>query len=277
MKFYSFGGISFPTAYQDQDMPIDARSNLVELPGGAFDEDGQQVTLRPSLLTYRFPVDSSIDATIDALLAKLAQGRLVLKTVLRNGTSYRQTFAKLVSVNRARAPLDKLVQQVELTLSQSFPYWFDSSDEPYYLDHGKVLDDTPSWNLDGNYTAVTLNASTNTATITPAGTVPVLRGKIIIRPAGGSAALTSIIITNQTNWKILRFLGTLSAGEVLVIDLLAKSAKVNETNAYSSIDLPVDQMDWMQLEVGANAIVIDVTSPGAYSAAFEWHWADTFI
>lgn len=273
MKFVSFGGVSFPTAYQDQDMPIGARSNLVELPGGAFDEDGQQVTLRPGVLSYRFPVDSTIDATMDALLAKLAQGRLVLKAVLRNGTTYRQTFAKLVSVSRPRAGFDKLVQQVELTLSQSFPYWFDSADEPHYLDHGEVLD--AGWSLDGNYTAVTINATQKTATITTAGIVPVLRGKIIVRPASG-ASITNLTITNQTNWKILRYQDTLAYPDVLVIDLLAKSAKVNDSNAYSAIDIPSDQMDWQVLEVGANSIVIDVEAQTG-NTAFEWHWSDTFL
>ena len=156
MKFFSFGGIAFPDAYEDQDAPIAARSNLVELSGGAFDEDGQAVVLRPNILTTRFPVDTTIDATLDALLGKLAQGRLVLKAELRDGSTYRQTFAKLVDVRRVRAPLDKLVQMVELTLSQNFPYWFASSDEPHYLDHGDELDD--GWNLDGNYTAITINA-----------------------------------------------------------------------------------------------------------------------
>lgn len=275
MKLYSFGGITFPTAYQDQDMPIGARSPLVELPGGAFDEDGQAVTLRPNVITCRFPVDSTIDATLDTLLAKLMQGRLVLKAVLRNGTSYRQTFAKLVSVTRPRAPFDKLVQQVEVTFSQSFPFWFDSADEPYYLDHGKVLDDTPSWNLDGNYTAVTINATQETATITTAGTVPVLRGKIVVRPASG-ASITNLTITNQANWKILRYQSTLAYPNALVIDLLAKSAKVDAANAYSSIDIPTDQMDWMVLEVGANNIVIDVEAQTG-NTAFEWHWSDSYV
>lgn len=273
MKLYSFGGITFPTAYQDQDMPIAARSTLVELPGGAFDEDGQEVMLRPNVITYRFPVDSTIDATLDTLLAKLVKGRLVLKAVLRNGTSYRQTFAKLVSVTRPRAAFDKLVQQVELTFSQSFPYWFDSSDEPHYLDHGDVLDD--GWNLDGNYTSVTINALQETATITTAGTVPLLRGKIIVRPASG-ASITNLTITNQTNWKILRYQATLAYPDVLVIDLLAKSAKVDEVNAYGDIDIPTDQMDWMVLEVGANSIVIDVEAQTG-NTALEWHWSDSYV
>lgn len=273
MRLTHFGGQSLPTPAEDLDTPIEARSALVELPDGGFDQDGQKTVLRPVTITRSFKITSSLDSTMDAILGKMYKGRMVLKAILRDNSTYRQTFAKILKVERPRNPADVNVQRVVITFLQNFPFWFKSTHEPHYLDHGDVLDD--GWFLDGNYTTFTINASSITGTITTAGNVPVKRGTLVIRPAS-SASLTNLTITNKTNWQIFRYEDTLAYPSVLVVDLLAKSAKVDGVNAYADVGIPTGQMDWMQLEVGANSIQMDVESRSG-NTTVEWHWSDTYL
>lgn len=273
MRLTHFGGVALPTASEALDIPTEARSSLVELSDGAFDQDGQGIVLRPVTITRTFKITSTLDTTRDALMAKLAKGRLVLKALLRDNATARQTFAKILRVSSPRAVGDIHYQAMQVTFAQDFPYWFKTTHEPPYADNGLVADS--GLVADGNYTTVTINALEKTATITGAGTVPIRRGQLVLTPAAG-ASITNLVITNQTNNMKLRYDATLTAPDVLVIDLLAKSAKLSNANAYASIGIPSGQMDWMQLEVGANAIVVDVDAVTG-SVVLDWHWSDTFV
>lgn len=273
MRLTHFGGTSLPTASEDVDTPIEARSALVELPDGAFDQDGQALVLRSVTVRRSFKITSSLFATVNSLMQTFAKGRLILKALPRDESTYLQTFAKVLKVSRPRRVGDKNYQVVDVAFAQDYPFWMATADEPKYLDNGEELDD--GWNLDGNYTSVTIDSLQETTTITNNGIVPIRRGKIIVKPAS-SASITNLTITNLTNWKILRYEATLAYPDMLVIDLLAKSAKVNTVNAYSDIEIPSDQMDWMQLEVGANSIQIDVEARTG-NTTFEWHWSKHYL
>jgi hypothetical protein len=178
-----------------------------------------------------------------------------------------------LTVNRAREPFDKYVQQVELTMAQTYPYWLATEDEPFYLDNGEILDDGLS--LDGNYTSLTINSTSESVTITNGGNVPIRRGLIVLRPASG-ASLTNIVITNQTNWQSLEFHATLAYPQMLVLDLLPKSAKLDAVDAYADMVIPSGQIAWLTLEVGDNAIVITADSKVG-NTAFEWHWSRHYL
>lgn len=273
MRLVYFGGTPLPTASEDVNLPISARSNLIPLDNGGYDEDGQPTVLQPNTITRTFKITPVSDATMDNLMKVFVSGRKILKQVLRDNTTYRQTFAKVVTIDRQRNANDVSVQRLGVTFRQDYPFWMATTDEPRYLDNGEVLD--AGWNLDGNYTSITINATQETATITNSGIVPIRRGKIVVRPGSG-ASITNLTITNQTNWNILRYVGTLAYPDVLVLDLLAKSAKINATNAYGDILIPSGQMDWQVLEVGANAIVLDVAAQVG-NTAFEWHWAKHYV
>lgn len=270
MKLYSFGGVAFPTAFQDMDMPIEARSALVELPNGAFDMDGQSVYRRPAVITHRFPVDTSITSSTDDLFSRMVGSRGILKAVLRDGTTYRQTFAKMLSVRRPRQPFDKLVQQVELSFQQDYPYWLATADEPHYFDEGGVFD-TSGWVFDGNYTTITVDADQETPSISNTGELPIPRGHLVIVPASG-ASFDSIKITNLTNMMELRYLGPVDYPKRLVIDLLSKRATLDMINTYGYVQLPQGQHDWLTLEVGTNSLQIDVTGRSGTTTIY-YHWA----
>lgn len=274
MRLTHFGGVQLPTASEEVDTPIEARNALVELPDGAFDQDGQNVYLKPVTLTRSFKIISSLDATADALLQKFKQGRFLLKAILRDNATYRQTFAKLVRFERPRSAEDVNVQRVRLTFLQDYPFWTAYADDPHYLDNGEVLD--AGWYLDGNETTFVLSTTPVTGTITNNGTVPIRKGRLHIVPRSG-ASFTGFRITNTTNGMYFDYSGTVAEPDVLEIDFLSMSAKKTYlTNVYANVSIPSGQMDLMQLELGANAISIAVTGLSG-TADLYWQWSKHYI
>lgn len=274
MRLTHFGGTALPTASEEVNTPVAARSTLLELPNGAFDLDGNETILRPPTITRRFKITSSIDATIDTLLAKFHGGRKILKALLRDGVTYRQTFAKVVAVDRPRQRGDVNYQQLDVTWQQDYPYWLASVDEPKYLDNGEVLD--AGWNLDGQHSDVTIDAVSESLTINNTGSLPIRRGQIVVKPAAASATLTDLLIVNAANQMQLRWTDTVTYPEVLVLDILSKSAKKDAVNVYQFVQIPEDQMDWMQLETGSNALAITCASR-AGNVTFEYHWSKHYL
>lgn len=278
MELVSFKGVPLSGADVSESYPMGTRSNLVDLADGAFDEDGQRVNLQPYQITRTFKITDrekrgvKINEKTDAFLRALAGGRGVLKARMRDGT-FRQTFAKFLNVERARRLDDKNYQELTVTWQVDYPYWLASEDEPLYMDHGYVMDAGKF--MDGHYDLITLNASSVAATIVNGGMLPVRRGKIILIPASG-ASLTDLTILNTANMMQLRYTGEIANPKVLVLDLLSKSAKLDAVNAYANIEIRTDQMDWMQLEVGDNPLVITSGSRTG-TTEMEYHWSRHYL
>lgn len=277
MQLIKFGGVKLPRVDEQVAFPNTMQSGLVSLPNGSFDEHGQPSILQSFRITREFKVacnenDTDLAGYIDDLMRVFASGRKVLECLWRDG-SKRQTFAKVMNSVRPRLSDDRNYQQFTVEFEVNYPFWLDSEQEPLYLDHGWYLD--TGLYIDGNYTTLTIDSLQEAFTITNNGLVPNRRGTIVVRPQVGGS-VTNLVITNQTNWYILRFLDTLSYPESLVIDLLSRSVKVDVLNAYSSIQLPVRQMEWMRLEIGDNDIVIDCDSRSG-NVTFEWHWSDPYL
>lgn len=274
MRLTHFGGTSLPTASEDVDTPVEARSALVELRDGAFDQDGQALVLRSVTIRRSFKITSSLYATVNSLMQTFAKGRLVLKALPRDESTYLQTFAKVFKVSRPRRVGDINYQAVDVTFVQDYPFWMATADEPKYLDNGEVLD--AGWNLDGNQTTFVLNAATVTGTITNGGIVPIRKGRLHIVPRSG-ASFTGFTITNTTNGMSFTYAGTVANPDILEIDFLSLSAKKSyTTNVYANVTISSGQMDWMQLEVGANAISIAVTGRSGTTDLY-WQWSKHYL
>ena len=270
MRLYSFGGLTFPTANGEHSMPREARSSLLPLANGSFDQDGGSSYFGASTLTYRALIVSDLDATVDALLAMVGQGRKIMRAVMRDGTTYRQTFAKLTRVQLdARAGEWAYQQPITLTFERDYPYWLASADEPVYLNDGYLLDG--SWEVgDGNIEDEDITGTPHDFTITNSGGARVPRGYMLFEPQSG-ATIEDITITNDANDMELTYGGSLEYGDSLEIDLLTKTVEKNASGDYGNLSIPANQRDWMILEVGDNDISIASTVTGTVD--FYWQWS----
>ena len=275
MRLTHFGGVALPTPQENIDWQAEGRTSLFVLRDGSFDEDGVDSVLQPYTLSRSFRVISSIDTTIDNLAELVGVGRRVLKSLQRDGTTYRQTLAKITRFARPLEVAMKNHQDAQITWQIDYPYWMLTADEPYYLNHGDVLDTTPDWVLDGQYTTQALTTASHTVTITNDGKAVIRNGLIEVRPRAG-ASITNIKILNKTNWMSVEYNGVLGALSWLAIDLLPKSCKVDAIDKYSKLKIGAEQMDWMQLEVGANTLIVSCFAITG-TVDFYYHWSATYI
>lgn len=278
MELIWFGGLSLSCVDEDVAFPFDTLQSVVALRGGVFDELGTQVVPRAFSLARTFKIvdahgqPAKVGQELDALMGVFVAGERVLRARWKDGTE-RQTFAKVVQATRPTRDADKTYQEISATWFIPFPYWFLREHEPLYLDHGYYLDDGHL--LDGNYSAVVINSTSETLTIINNGNAPIQRGQLVIRPAPG-ADIDTITVTNVTNSQSWTFAATIEYPEALSVDLLSKSVKLDAVNAYNDVALPSGQIEWLTLEVGENEIEITCDSVTG-SVEFEWHWADTFV
>jgi hypothetical protein len=272
MRLVSFGGVALPEGGGETSTPLSARSALITMPGGGFDQDGAELYLEPRTITRRMIITDDIDDTLDTLLGALGRGRSVLVAKLRDDVTRRQTWAKMTGVEREMKPGYIGQQPVVITFTQDYPFWLATDDEPIYLDAGEVLDD--GWVLDTGHVEVeTVASSPHTFTLTNTGVVRLHRGTLTVTPG---TSLTNLRIENTTNGSWLAWLGTLAATDTLMIDLLTRTVQLNGVDDYAAMVIPTDAMDWLPLEVGANVITVTCSSLTG-NATLRWQWARHYL
>lgn len=269
MRLTSFGGTVLPGHAARDNLGVAARSTLVDLPGGAFDMDGTPGVLQANNLSLTFTVVPDADDTIDEILETLGRGRRILRGVLRDNSTYRQTWAKLIGIRRAGTPRDVEVEDIGIDWKRDYPYWLATADEPKYLDNGEDLDD--SWSLDaGNKTAINVTGVSHSATIDNTGKAKIPRVRITIT-AGAGESITDPKIYNRTTEQWIVYGGTISAGSELEIDCLSKTAKLDHADAYSKISIGSEQVDWLDLAIGNNSIVVTASAvTGTVTVNIYW-------
>lgn len=272
MRLTRLGTVTLPEGQGESSLPIGARSSLVPLPGGAFDQDGNRLYLQSQRLSYRCVITDDIDETLDTLMREIGRGRRVLEAVLRDGTR-RITWAKLVSVERESQPGMLGHQPIVLHLEQDYPYWLAGDDVPHYLDSGDALDG--SWTLGGRHETFTIDGLLVEDTITNDGGAVVPLGLVRVELDTGDS-VTDLKITNDENGLWIKRVGTLQAGDVWEVDFLTRTAQLNGTDDYANLALGDNQVDWMLLELGDNAITITAT---ALTGAFDlvWYWGRHYL
>lgn len=274
MRLMSFGGVTLPDGIPEDNLSRAARSGLQSLAaGGAHDALGGDVVIEADRITRRMIVTDSIDSTIDSLFNKLAAGRRILKAVLRDGSTYRHTFAKMMSIDYPRNIDNTMAQEISVAWEREYPYWLATVDEPRYLDNSEVLDD--GWNLDGNFESESVTTTDHDFTITVSEGLSFNRGRITLRPASG-ASITNPKITNETNEYWLQWTGTLGDGDELIIDVGGHSVMLNGMDDYDSLSFNNMKSEWMLLEQGANSI--NVASGGITgTVVVEWQWSRHYL
>lgn len=275
MRLTQFGTVTLPQNNGGDSLPVQARTALVMLQNGAFDQDGNSMVFLPGSVSRQAVIITTIDTTLQALLAELGKGRNILKATLRDDTTEWQTFAKMQAVDRpALAATYDCQQAFVIQWSMSYPYWLHSADEPVFFDQGGTFDDGSFFDA-GNVEEETITTTLHTFTITNNGDMPIPRGAIEIIPQG-SATITNPRITNVTNGLWMEFKGTLTDTDRLVIDFLTKTVRKNGDDDYANFAIGASQQDWMVLEVGNNSIEISSDSRSG-NVDLKWRWSRHYL
>lgn len=255
MKFVKFGSITLPTQDERTSHPIQGRSQLLDLPGGAYDQHGQKFEPRANTMTREFVIvptdDESIDTQLRALVKEAGKGRLPLVAEDRDGNTF-ITYAKLEEVSPlGREPGTLGHQRVQMTWNRIWPYWIDGRDAPQHMDTGIVMDD--GWTISGHYEEQSVTGTLHSKTVTNDGGFQVSEGYIIFKVVSGT--ITKPYLLNAANGLFIQFNQVLSAGDWLEIDFGKHTCILNGEEAYTDLDL-AHKITWMQLELGDNDLEI---------------------
>lgn len=269
MRLISFGTYTLPEYDVQDNFSVAARSSIVELRNGGYDQESASISLKSRTFRRRFTVAGpDYDSTIDTLMTQMMKGRQILRAEMYDG-SIRQTWAKITNVERD-LNVGRIYGKhpVVITFQAPYPYWLSADDEPHYFDDGLLFDDGLTFDA-GHYEDWSLTTNPQTVAINNTGGVRVPRGTITVQPGVG-ASVTNLKITNLANMMSLTYEDILADGDSLVIDLLTKSARLHGDDVYSAITLGENQIDWMTLELGSQNIQL---SADALSGTIKIYWA----
>lgn len=286
MRLISFGTVDLPEHDGNDRLPISFRNNLINLQNGGVDLDGNTNYLNIAALTRRAVIVSNLSTTFRNVTREAAKGRLLLRGRERDNTEY-QTFAKVVQINPdIDARMYNCEQALDISWLQDYPFWLASADEPTYLDDGAILDDYV-WNLDGGNSDTLTITSPNTSgstTIDNTGIAKAFKLYIVISATGTNIEIGDITITNVTNGLQFSYTGGLGDGSSssegdIVIDCLSKTVFLDTSeHDYTTLDIPNNQSDIMNLEVGENVINVQFDSiSGTNNLTVEFFWSRHYL
>lgn len=293
MRFLSFGAATLPELNGRNQIPVSYRSSIVQLQNGGFDQDGQNTYLETKNVSATFWIsdaESAIVTDIDAYIESLYQvadnGRARLIAIRRDGT-YVSAQAKLVQARLgiesrfwkpdSLSTTEQGYDTMTIAWEIGYPYWLSVDDESKLLDAG--------WIADGSFTFGAGQNDTNTfdsgnlswsPTLANDGNARHERITITIEAQTGVSATGDLNITNTTTGDTIEYTGSLTAGDVVVIETLAQTVKKNGSSDYVSTNLPSGQIPFLTMEVGDNdfSFVFDSITGGQVDITVEWsrHW-----
>lgn len=275
MKFVKFGSIVLPTQDERTSHPIQGRSQLLDLPGGAYDQHGQEFQPRANTMTREFvivpTIEESIDIQLRAIIREAGKGRLPLVAEDRDGNTF-ITYAKLEEINPiGREPGTRGHQRIQMTWNRIWPYWLDGRDAPPYLNTGIVFND--GWSFSGNYEEASVTGVSHDLTITNDGGFVVTEGYVIFRVDSGT--LTKPYLLNAANGLFIQFNQALSAGDRLVVDFGRRTCILNGQDAYAALDL-AHKLSWMRFELGDNDLEIGAQA-NTGTTTFYLVWSRVYL
>lgn len=260
MRLYQIGELLLSANDPRQDFPLVARSSVVPLRYGAYDQDGALVVLNAGKASANFLFHQpDIDGQIDTLMATVLAGTRILKLKLRDNSRTRVTPAKLTRFSK---PVDgstyEPMQQVSLEWALNLPYWLDAA-QIQFADTGLRMDDGVV--LDGTFSEHTITSTPYTFSIAYGGTARGTYGAVTIAPEDGGV-LGEWTLTNLTNGLQFRYedniAGSTDLSNRVDIDFLERTVSLAGSNdlAHFYIDNP-RQTEWMALEPGGNNFLLE--------------------
>lgn len=266
MRLVRFGTVDLPDKDVESSLPVSARSALIDLPGGAIDQDGNTLNLQSATLSHRALIVDQIDPKVQDLLKQLGRGRLILRAELRDQSAFWVTFAKMTGFKREVSADDYHCKQpIAITWQQDYPYWLLGTDG-WFLDSGHFLDS--GMVLDGNYQTVVITASPTNFSINNDGTAIIPMGTVTMIPRAASSLVNPKIV-NLTNGMGFQWIGVLAAADRLVVDFLTKTVEHNGSSGFNNFAVTGPrQTKWMQLELGSNSLQLT----GNVTGTIDCYW-----
>ncbi len=286
MRIVSFGEVTLPQFNGVQSLPVPFRSAVVALRGGGFDQDGLRTYLETKMVSANFWVrqdDGNVDTIIDNLYQESGKGRRLLVATMRDNTTQRQQWVKLV---QARTNPDsrtyaidssstECYEQMQMQFEMVYPYWESTADFAVSLDDGEDLDDGLFLDA-GNSDTATVSTTNTSKTITNSGNTAIEKFEFTLEGLTG-VTLTNVTLTNTTTGETLTWTGTLTDGDILSIKSLEQTITFNGANAWVNTTLGTNQVGFFTLELGANNFTIELTSISGGNATATWLWHKHFI
>jgi hypothetical protein len=286
MRIVQFGELTLPDFNGTQQLPVPFRSSVVTLRGGGFDQDGRKSYLETKMLGANFWVrqdDGNVDTIIDNLYKESGKGRRILKATMRDNTTQRQQFVKLIQASTKPdsrtyaidSSSTECYEAVQCQWEMVYPYWEASADLSWFLDTGLVLNDGLFLDA-GNTSSATLSTTLTSKTITNSGNTAMEKFTLTIVGNAG-VTITNITIENTTTGETLEWVGTLSEDDILTIQSLEQTIKYNGANAYTDTTLGTNQVGFFTLELDDNDFEITLDSISGGTATATWGWAKHYI
>ncbi len=253
-----FAGVALPEN-QRADAGSGVRAaNIIELPGGGlYDADGLERIARAA---------AEVRATFDLTAGCAADLRETYAALLAlagtSGVLYRRHVdgrrewmnARLLSVQaRYESTEIRHLEGVTVAWALKSPCWY-----------GAAHDLT-----------VTLNTSPKTVTLRNGGNVPNAGPVLTLTAVGTPITAVTVAVSGVSSFT---WTGTLSVGQVLVMDCGARSIKQDGADAYSGFSFDGSHAipDWLRLGPGDTSVVVTITGGGVAStlrAQYADGWA----
>lgn len=286
MRIVSFGNVTLPEFNGTQQLPVPFRSSVVALRGGGYDQDGANSYLETKMIGANFWVrqdDGNVDTIIDNLYKEAGQGRRRLKATMRDNTTQRQQFVKLIQASTKPdsrtyaidSSSTECYEMVQCQWEMVYPYWEATADFSWLLDDGHVLDDGMFLDA-GNTSSATLSTTSTSKTITNSGNTAMEKFTLTIVGNTG-VTITNITVTNTTTGESLLWTGSLTDGDTLTINSLEQTIQFNGANAYANTTLGTNQVGFFTLELDDNDFEITLTSISGGTATATWAWHKHYI
>ena len=262
----TFGGYTFPSVKSLVHNFGDSVPKTIRVPGmdGGYSNYGWK---RPPseigkvTVTFTLVSQTQIDMYTrrDAVLAPAANGKQKLVWTPDGSSTERWCYAVMnaapmvVTLDR----LPNLFHEISLTFQVDDPFWYVNLDNTFILGTS-VLGGSDV--LGGGVNAtVTTSHDFSIATTGIADSYPILSVQV---PAGKQVSNPRFELFNSLIDAGFYYAGTLTAGDLLMIDCRRRKIKLNGADAYANLVFTKQRGRWMKLFPGSNTLSVHFATPG---------------
>ncbi len=249
MYYEKFGGVLLPVAQKADVSAGEARSNIMDLPGGGmWDADGSTlVDVGQQTVTARFDVVGGCAAEMRELYDALSALRGTSGQLYRRYTdgARRWKYARLLSVDATwETPAHLHLKDVAAMWALKSPCW-------YGLAHDLTF---------------TLDTSPKTLALPNNGNWRNTEAVLTLTAVGETITDVEIAVAGATD---IAWSGTLAAGQALVIDCGARTVRRAGIDAYNGFTYEAGHAMpfWLILEPGDNSVVVTLNAASSFSIA----------
>lgn len=216
---------------------------------GASQSRAKPFTISHNCAIYSASSQTAIQTQLDALKALVGtRGRLYRRMP---DNSLQWITARLVTLDATRTIANNNYLDISLTFQVAeYPWRGNHHGDGWVLDAGEYFDTGLVFDESG--LSVPMPAS-GTVTVTNGGNATVRNAVITITAAGTNITELTLTKSGETD---LKYVGTITAGQSLVIDCGAYTVKNNGVDDYANFSRETNHViaEWLALAAGANTI-----------------------